>query len=470
MKKRLLSLALVGVMGISLLSGCGQSAKNGGTESSASEKATVGTEASEKVAAETSKDTSTAAESGTEASQGGSDEAFTLTISSWNLADEPLGIVKAYREKFEEKFHEQYPNVVIEYNNTQGENYFDLLKAQLSSGTASDVIQMQAPQLSVAAKGGYLLDLSDMAFTEHIDGMAQDVSSVDGKIYAAPYDINSSGVWYNTKLFEELNIEVPETWAEFLQVCDTLAENDITPLAGGFMDNWVAQEVVKVTMANSYGSADFEKEVYSGEKKLNGPEVTKAYELMQEMVDKGYFGKDALSNGWDMQRKNFEDGKAGMMIHGSYVAGLVNSEMADKGGMETGFFALPAENAADSSIPASVSMLTGVNAKSEHPEAAKALLEAMYDPEAQNIRDKDSGTFPAMKNIEIDYQEKGNLIHLDVIKNTPIINQGYYFPQSVLDTFAQDFQKMLAGQKFEASWLDAAVQNYENDKELIPQP
>lgn len=448
MKKRLLAVALTGVIGLSMLAACRKAEDRSGDENIAADR---GEDAEERNTA-------------------GSEEEFTLTVSSWNLEDEPLGIIRAYKDSFESVFHEKYPNVTIEYNNTLGENYFDVLKAQFSSGTASDVIQLQATQLSIAAKAGYLMDLSEMSFIEHIDGMPLTIATVDGVVYGAPFDINASGVWYNTKMFEEMNITVPETWDEFLAVCDKLQREGIVPLAGGFLDTWIAQEVIKVFAANEYGTPDFEVDVYNGQKSLDGPELKAAFEKMQTLVDKNYFGKDTLSNGWDVQRKSFEEGKAGMLIHGSYVAGLVNTEMVEQGGMETGFFAMPAERKEDTFLPAVVGSLTAINADTEHPEAAKALLEAMYDPEAQNIRDKDAGLFPAMNNISIDYEEKGNLMLLDIMKNTTNVNQGFYLPQSVLDTLAQDFQKMLSGQRFGEDWLKVASDIYEKDKALISEP
>jgi len=453
--KKTLVLLLAGLMTLGLLAGCG---RNNETKPAAS--------------ASSSTPASTEAETGSPEAGGGSEqdtEAFTITVSSWNLADEPLGIIKAYREAFEKKYKEKYPNATIEYRNSPGEKYFDLLKAQMASASGADVIQFQTGHLPLFAKAGYLADLSDLPFVSQIDGAAKVQSSYGGKEYAIPFDINSNGVWYNRKLFGELGIAVPTTWDELLQAAETLKANGITPFAGGFKDAWVANMTVGVFQPNDYGSDSFELDVYNGTKKLNGPEIQASFNKLQSLVDRGYFGENALSNGWDLQRKDFEDGKAGMIIHGSYIGGLVNSEMKDKGGMETGFFAVPAESG-ETVLGIAVGTLTGVNAKTANLQRAKDLAMAMHDPEAIVIRDKDAGVFPALKGIDIDYAEIGNKDFLSVISSTKSLIHGQYMPTSISDIFGKIFTKMLSGKKFEASWLDEADAAFQRDKGLVAAP
>ncbi|MCD9021508.1 ABC transporter substrate-binding protein [Cohnella silvisoli] len=436
---------------VSLIAGCGSNSNTSSSPEKTNEASSSGTPA----------------ESGTAESK--NDEAFTITVSSWNLADEPLGIVKAYRETFEAIYKEKYPNAKIEYLNTPSDKYFDVLKAQMASASAADVVQLQWTQIPLFAKAGYLTDLSDMPFVASIDGSAKIQSTYKGAIYAAPFDISTNGVWYNRKLFADNNMTPPKSWDELLQIAETFKTQGITPFAGGFKDGWVAGMTVSVFTPNEYGSDSFELDVYNGKKKVNGPEIQAAFQKLQLLYEKGYFGPDALSNGWDLQRKLFEDGKAAMIIHGSYIAGLVNSEMKDKGGMETGFFALPHDKGGPV-LSVGSGVLTAVNAKTKDVQRAKDLVTAMYDPKAQIVRDKDSGTFPAMKGIDIDYKEIGNKDFLQVVGSTKSVIAGRYLPPSTGDIFTKIFTKILAGKKFEPKWLDEVDRALEQDKALINPP
>lgn len=394
-------------------------------------------------------------------------DAFTISVSSWNLGDEPTGIIKAYKESFEKIYKEKYPNSTIEILNTPGDKYFDVLKAQMASNSAADVVQFQGMQTALFAQAGFLADLSEMEIVEKI-GML-DAASYDGKVFGVPFDIGSHGVWYSKKIFEENNIAVPASWDEFLEVCEKIKGLGITPIAGGFKDNWVSNMTVDVFRPNDYGTADYELDIYNGSKSLSGPELVKTFTKLQQLVDKGYFGDDALSNGWDLQRHGFENGRSAMIIHGSYMAGLANLETADQGGMETGFFAIPNDTGA-SIMPVSVGMITGVNSKTEDLERAKDLVLAMNSAEAVVVRMKDAGMFPAINGIEIDYKETGNKEFLQVLGSTDTVNMNRFVPGSVIDLTGQIFTRMLAGQTFDAQWLKDLDATYLNDKSLVAPP
>ncbi|MDG0808585.1 ABC transporter substrate-binding protein [Cohnella rhizosphaerae] len=464
-RKSVQALIPASILALGLLAACGSNSDAGGSGASGgSNGGSAENTETASAASGTASGTATASGAPTQDT-----EAFSISVASWNLGDEPLGIVKAYREAFEKAYKVKYPNATIEYKNTPGEAYFDLLKAQMASASAADVVQFQSAQLPLFAKAGYIADLSDMPFVANIDGAPKTQSSYGGKVYAAPFDLNSNGVWYNRKLFEDNGIQVPKTWDELMQTAETLKAKGIAPFAGGFKDAWVASMTVSVFLPNEYGSDTFEKDVYNGAKKLNGPEIQAAFNKLQTLVDKGYFGSNALSNGWDLQRKDFEDGKAAMIIHGPYIGGLVNSEMKDQGGMETGFFALPSDKG-DPTLSVSVGVLTGVNAHTKNLKRAKDLVTAMHDTDAIIIRDKDAGVFPAIKGIEIDYKEIGNKDFLSVLGSTKSMIQGQFMPASVGDVYAKMFTKMLAGKAFSPSWLDEADSAFTRDKGLVAPP
>ena len=47
-----------------------------------------------------------------------------------------------------------------------------------------------------------------------------------------------SGVFYNKEIFEQYNLEIPQTVSQLEQVCDTLVENGITPFALANASKW----------------------------------------------------------------------------------------------------------------------------------------------------------------------------------------------------------------------------------------
>lgn len=57
-------------------------------------------------------------------------------------------------------------------------------------------------------------------------------------IYGLPYAANAAGILYNEDMFVEHGWEIPETWDEFIALCDTIEEEGIVPIYLGFKDTW----------------------------------------------------------------------------------------------------------------------------------------------------------------------------------------------------------------------------------------
>ena len=54
--------------------------------------------------------------------------------------------------------------------------------------------------------------------------------------YALPYVANAAGILYNKDLFEEHGWKVPQTWSEFMALCEQIQSEGVQPLYFGFKD------------------------------------------------------------------------------------------------------------------------------------------------------------------------------------------------------------------------------------------
>lgn len=62
-------------------------------------------------------------------------------------------------------------------------------------------------------------------------GILDSVRAPDGKLYDIPADGVGVGIFYNKKIFQDLNIEVPQTWTEFMNIQAKIKESGTTPFA-----------------------------------------------------------------------------------------------------------------------------------------------------------------------------------------------------------------------------------------------
>lgn len=53
---------------------------------------------------------------------------------------------------------------------------------------------------------------------------------INGVSYFIPESMYTHGFFYDAAMFRELGLEVPNTWDDLMDVCETLKENGIAPL------------------------------------------------------------------------------------------------------------------------------------------------------------------------------------------------------------------------------------------------
>ncbi|MGB1717101.1 MAG: ABC transporter substrate-binding protein, partial [Candidatus Latescibacterota bacterium] len=56
---------------------------------------------------------------------------------------------------------------------------------------------------------------------------------VDGKVYILPIDYIDIAVFYNRDLFDKLDLQLPKTWAEWIELCERVQQAGYVPIAIG---------------------------------------------------------------------------------------------------------------------------------------------------------------------------------------------------------------------------------------------
>lgn len=181
-------------------------------------------------------DTGVATDGGSDTGNEGGEE-IALTMSGWSLDTTPEFQVLA------DAFHEANPNVTISMVEYDAAEYNTLLTADLAAGSAPDLItQKEAKYTPVFVNGNQLLDVSDVALPDGINGVGS--YQVDGVSYAIPYRNDSWVIFYNADLFEAAGIDLPDgswTWDEYVQTSKDLKaglEAAGSSAYGSYQHNW----------------------------------------------------------------------------------------------------------------------------------------------------------------------------------------------------------------------------------------
>lgn len=285
--------------------------------------------------------------------------------------------------------HEAFPNITLEVTKLPDDQYYTSLKTKLASGECPDMILVQpkyagANSVIGLAKAGYLAPLTDLKIMEKVGGAGLESFNYNGEVYGVPGGVTILGTYYNKDVFKANGLSVPTNWEEFLNVCETLKKAGIQPIVMGDKDMYVMQFGLYQLAANVVypSNPSFDDQLRTGETKFTDKGIwDKTIEMYKTLYDKGYIASNSLGLGAQQAIQKFVDGEAAMTFDGSFNAAAIQAEGAVS--FERGYFPLPG-NEAGKQVYASMAMGAGpaIYSGSKHIDECKAILEKWFDGES----------------------------------------------------------------------------------------
>lgn len=288
--KKLMSLLLAGFMVVGLLAGCGSSEKT------------------EKV--ENAESTESAADNTTEAKTESTSEGDIQITVFHRFSD---GESKQFFDEAAASFEEAHPGVKVVMTSADNANYKQEISVKLASNESPDIyFAWSGVYAQNFADGGRALDLSsyisgDKAWSEGIIANQFGPFTFDGKIYGIPIVMDGKAFYYNKEIFSELNLQVPETWEDFMTVLDAISKTDYIPISLGNQEDWATGHYM-TTLNQRMVSADTLAADYAMEGDFSDAQYVEALKRLNEMTP--YFTPDFNSTSYDTGINDFITGKA----------------------------------------------------------------------------------------------------------------------------------------------------------------
>jgi multiple sugar transport system substrate-binding protein len=133
---------------------------------------------------------------------------------------------KAYVELIR-KFERHYPSIKVNMQAVEQENYKEHFELWLNADARSDVMfSFGGERLNEFVRQG-LIDPFDNLWERYnwdkkITSSARAASIVKGQEYGLPIHYYNWGIYFNKELFSKYNLVEPQTWEEFLGICERL--------------------------------------------------------------------------------------------------------------------------------------------------------------------------------------------------------------------------------------------------------
>ena len=305
--------------------------------------------------------------------QAESDLTGTLSILSWynETLSEPL--MNAFKAK--------YPNVTVDYTYAPPvADYVEKLSTLLYSGAAPDVFYMCLENREDLIKGGYVMDLSNERYMTDgtIPESVKTTYGADGKAYTLSVDCWVGGVFYNKDIFAQVGIEgEPQTWQEFLDVCQKLKDAGYVPLLDNMQDaavNFAAPLFGAETLS---ANPNFTSEIYAGTKTF-AEGWTGPMEMYNQLIEKGYLTSDMVGITSDDIVSQFATGQAAMILSGSWNCGTIDQINPD---LNYEVMGIPGTEAGNIYYCGAINVGLCINSAAKNADVAKAFLEFAASPE-----------------------------------------------------------------------------------------
>ncbi|WP_453991325.1 extracellular solute-binding protein [Bacillus nitroreducens] len=240
-------------------------------------------------------------------------------------------------------YEEENPDVDIQTEILANEQYKEKIKVLSASNELPDVgVTWAAGYMKPYVDANMFTPLDDVVEKDKFVAGTLDAFSVDDTTYGLPLELNITPVYYNKEIFEKYNLEVPETYDEFLNVVETLADNGVTPITLGNRDRWTGS-MWFMYLADRIGGKDALNNAINRTGSFEDPALVKAAEEIEKLVNMDAFvkGFNGLSN--DEAKGYFMNEQAGMYLMATWelpnytTSPEVEQEFKDK----IGYFKFP---------------------------------------------------------------------------------------------------------------------------------
>ena len=243
-----------------------------------------------------------------------------------------------------------HPNVTITIESrpggTEGDN---IVKTRLATGEMTDIFWYNSGSLLQALNpSDTLVDLSKEPFMANIvESFIPTVSQNDGVFGVPSQTAMGGGILYNKKIYADLGLSVPTTWAEFEANNEAIKKAGIAPVIATFGDTWTSQlfilaDYYNVQVAHPNFAADY---TANKAKYATTPEAMAGFTYLQEGTEKDWWQKDFATTKFEQGLNMLADGEGAHYPMLTFALSTIATNSPDKVN-DIGFFAVPGTDAA----------------------------------------------------------------------------------------------------------------------------
>lgn len=379
-------------------------------------------------------------------------------------------------EKIAERFNETHDDIHLTIDSPN--EAMTILKTRFVREDYPDIVGIGGDiNYSNFLDADLFMDISDL---EEIGMVKQSYLDIDKELefvpqegtYALPYVANAAGILYNKDMFEEHGWTIPETWDEFLALCDKIEAAGIQPLYLGYKDTWTCLAPWNA-LAVGLTDSDTCNQVNMGNTTFT-EEYRETAEKIRVLLD--YAEPNPYAYGYNDACTAFAKGQSAMYPIGSYAIPQIRSVNPT---MNIDSFTFPAnESEEENVLNSGIDLQFCVMKNCENKEAVYEVLRFLYEDETVQIYlDEQGGIACREGDFDIPAELEGMRTYIENDRMADFQDHHYPSEMSVdamIQTYLLDSSETATDtflKRFDTDWkrynrdLIRKVQQYQKEKE-----
>jgi raffinose/stachyose/melibiose transport system substrate-binding protein len=309
--------------------------------------------------------------------------ALTLPVSAqdvtltWLTGNTPDSVATA--ERLVADFEAANPGIKIEYETRPGGADGDnIVKTRLATGEMTDIFDYNTGSLFQAINPTQnLVPVTDEAWQgDVLDSFKVTVTGTDGNVYGAPLgSAMGGGVLYNIPIYQELGLEVPKTWADFMANNEKIKAAGKVPVIQSFGTTWTSQLFVLGDFFNLQAAEpSFAADYTAGKAKYaTTPEAMAGFQHGEDVFKAGYLNEDFAAATFEEAVVKVATGEGAHYPMLTFAISTIG-QLAPDNIKDVGFFALPGDDASKNGLTVWMPAGVYIPKTTQHLEQAKRFV------------------------------------------------------------------------------------------------
>lgn len=282
----------------------------------------------------------------------------------------------------------------------------------------------------------------------------------EGNLYGMSNLAEIVGVFYHRDVFEDMGLEIPQTFAEFEALLAQISEAGMTPLVFGSLDGWPAIHQFSAIQHAFTTSDELDGFMYRlGDSSFDTDYNLQAAQTLVDWIQAGFLSPGFAGMDYSNHTASaFLNQEGAMWITGNWMAPTIISALGEDA---IGFFPVPSalEDGAPLNI-GGINLAYGIRASTSNVELAVQYIDFVTGPRAAEIL-LSFGALPASA-IDTNVLDDGTLT-ADIVASWQTISAnnavGHYLDWTLPD-IASNIQELMANRVTPEQFVSQAQADY----------